>query len=74
MHHIFLGLRSFGTTRIGKLHYVTYTDEHLVKCIIKDCKKGLLPLRFKVAISQDRCPWTSEEKDRVRRYPMILQW
>ena len=43
-----LGLSSFGTSRIEKLCYITYVDEHLVQCMMWNSKKGLLPFKFGV--------------------------
>ena len=55
--NIFLGLRSLRTVRMGKLCYATYIDKHLVKCIIQNYKKGLLPFRHGVHFSQVQCSY-----------------
>ena len=46
---MFLGLRSFKTTRIRKLSHVTYIDKYLVKHMMQNSKKGLLLFEFGVA-------------------------
>ena len=40
-----------------------YIDKLLVKYVMQDSKKGLLPFRHGVSLSQDHCPKMTEEKD-----------
>ena len=46
--NILLGLSFVKSTRIGKVCYITNIDEHLVKCMMQNSKKGLLPFGFGV--------------------------
>ena len=40
---------SFRIARIVKLHYITYTNEYLVKHMIQDSKNGLLHLGLELS-------------------------
>ena len=43
----------------------TYIDKLLAKYMMQDSKKGLLPFRHGISLSQDQCPKTPEEKERM---------
>ena len=43
----------------------TYIDKLLAKYMMQDSKKGLLPFRHEISLSQDQCPKTPEEKERM---------
>ena len=45
---MFPGLRSFRTTKIGKLCHIVYIDDHFVKYMILNFKKILLLFGFGV--------------------------
>ena len=44
-------------------------DKFLVKYVMQDSKKGLLPFRHGISFSQDQCPKTLEEKERMQLVP-----
>ena len=71
---MFPGLRFFRITRIGKLCHVTYIDEHLVKYMIQNSKKGLLPFEFGVIFLRINVLGHLWRDIALRRYPMPLQW
>ena len=45
------------------LYQATYTDKLLIKYVMQDSKKGLLPFRHGISLSQDQCPKTPKEKE-----------
>ncbi|RVW78748.1 Retrovirus-related Pol polyprotein from transposon TNT 1-94 [Vitis vinifera] len=47
----------------------TYIDKILVKYVMQDSKKGLLPFRHGVPFSQNQCLKATEEKDRMKAIP-----
>ena len=47
----------------------TYIDKLLVKYVMQDCKKGLLPFRHGILLSRDQYPKTPEEKERMQSVP-----
>ena len=47
----------------------TYIDKLLVKYVMQDSKKGLLPFRHGILLSQDQCPKTPEEKECMKSIP-----
>ena len=51
------------------LSQAIYIDKLLVKYVIQDSKKGLLPFRHGIPFSQDRCPKTREEKESMQSVP-----
>ena len=72
--NIFLGLRFFKTTRIRNLHHVTYIDDHLVKYMMQNSKKGLLLFRLRVVLLKINFLRHLWREITLRRYPMPLQW
>ena len=48
------------------LSQATYIDKLLVKYVMQDSKKGLLSFRHGIPLSQDQCPKTPEEKERMQ--------
>ena len=51
------------------LSQATYIDKLLVKYVMQDSKKGLLSFRHGIPLSQDQCPKTHEEKERMQLIP-----
>ena len=51
------------------LSQATYIDKLLVKYVMQNSKKGLLPFRHGVPFSQDQCPKTLEEKEHMQLVP-----
>ena len=51
------------------LSQATYMDKLLVKYVMQDSKKGLLLFRHGILLSQDQCPKTLEEKERMHSIP-----
>ena len=51
------------------LSQATYIDKLLVKYVMQDSKKGLLPFRHEIPLSQDQCPKTLKEKERIQSIP-----
>ena len=47
----------------------TYIDKLFVKYVMQDSKNGLLPFRHEIPLSQDQCPKTPEEKERMQSVP-----
>ena len=45
------------------LSQATYIDKLLVKHMTQDSKKGFLPFRYRIPLSQDQCPKTLKEKE-----------
>ena len=45
------------------LSQAIYIDKLLVKYVMQDSKKGLLPFRHEILLSRDQCPKTPEEKE-----------
>ena len=72
--NIFIGLSSFGIVRIVKLCYVTYIEKHLVKCMIQDTKKSLLPFNLEFFFLRVNVLRHPRRKVTLRQYPMPLQW
>ena len=71
---MFLELNALGTARIGKLHYVIYTDKHLVNYMMQDSKKGLLSFSFRVVFLRISVLRHLRKDITLRQYPMLLQW
>ena len=51
------------------LSQATYIDKLLVKYVMQDSKKGLLPFRHGIPLSQDQCLKTLEEKEHMQSVP-----
>ena len=51
------------------LSQATYIDKLLVKYVMQDSKKGLLPFRHEIPFSLDKCPKTLKEKKRIQSIP-----
>ena len=69
-----IGVKVFRIARIGKLHRVTYIDEHLVKYMMQNSKKGLFPFGFRVAFLKINALGHLWREITLKRYPMPLQW
>ena len=54
------------------LSQATYIDKLLVKHVMQDSKKGLLPFRHGIPLSQDQCPKTLEEKEHMQSVPYAV--
>ena len=39
---------------------------------MQDSKKGFTPFRYKINLSQDQCPMTTEEKEYIKTVPYSL--
>ena len=50
-HNIFLDLRSFGTKRIGKLHYVSNIEKTFGQVYDTGLQEGFLPLGLELSFS-----------------------
>ena len=51
------------------LSQATYIDKLFAKHVMQDSKKGLLPFKHGVPLSQDQCPKKIEEKYRMKTVP-----
>ena len=51
--------------KILSLSQTTYITKILVKFLVHNSKKGLLPFKHGVPISKDQCPKTLEEKQSI---------
>ena len=60
--------------RIGKLCHVTYIDEHLVKYMMQNSKKGLLPFGFGVVFLKINVIGHLWREITLRWYHIPLQW
>ena len=62
-----LGIKVFTDHKNRKLalSQVTYIDKLLVKYVMQDSKKGLLPFRHVIPFSQDQYPKTLEKKEHM---------
>ena len=47
----------------------TYIDKMLVRYLMHNSKKGLLPFRHGVHLSKEQCPKTSQEVENMRHIP-----
>ena len=47
----------------------TYIDKLLVKYVMQDSKKGLLPFRHGIPLSKYQCPKTLEAKEHMQSVP-----
>ena len=66
-----LGIKIFRDQKNRKLvlSQATYIDKLLVKYVMQDSKKSLLPFRHGIPISQYQCPKTLEEKEHMQSVP-----
>ena len=66
-----LGIKIFQDRKNTKIvvSQATYIDKLLVKYVMQDSKKGMLPFKNEVSISQDQCPKKTEEKDHMKAIP-----
>ena len=69
-HHI-LGIKVLRDHKNRKLalSQAISIDKLLVKYVMQDSKKGLLPFRHGIYLSQDQCPKILEEKERMQLVP-----
>ncbi|KAL4018316.1 hypothetical protein IC575_021907 [Cucumis melo] len=51
------------------LSQATYIDKMLVRYLMQNSKKGLLPFRHGVHLSKEQCPKTPQEVEDMRRIP-----
>ena len=51
------------------LSEATYIDKLLVKYVMQDSKKGLLPFRHIISLSHNQCPKTPKEKECMQSVP-----
>ncbi|TYK03188.1 gag/pol protein [Cucumis melo var. makuwa] len=54
------------------LSQATYIDKMLVRYLMQNSKKGLLPFRHGVHLSKEQCPKTPQEVEDMRRIPYAL--
>ena len=66
-----LGIKVFKDQKNMKLvlSQVTDIDKILVKYVMQDSKKGLLPFRHGISLSQDQCPKKFDKKERMQLVP-----
>ena len=69
-----LGIKLFQDKkrRIMGLSQATYIEKVLSRFSMDNSKKGLLPFRYGLAFSNDQCPKTQEEIDRLAGVPYTL--
>ena len=51
------------------LSQAAYIDKILIKYVMQDSKKGLLPFRHGIPLSQNQCPKTPDEKECMQSVP-----
>ena len=51
------------------LFQTTYINKLLVKYVMHNCKKSLLPFKHRAPLSQDQCPKTFEKKYHMKKLP-----
>ena len=56
------------------LSQATYIDKLLVKDMMQNSKKGLLPFRHGVSLSRDRCIRQLRRKIAQKQYTMLQHW
>ena len=66
-----LGIMVFRDRKNRKvtLSQATYIDKLLIKYVIQNSNKGLLPFKHGNPLSQDQCPKTPEEKEGMQPVP-----
>ena len=57
--------------KILGLSQVAYIDKILVKFVMHNSKKGLLPFRHGVPLYKEQCPKTFEDEQRMKTIPYV---